>query len=113
MSRQPPTMPSTSPIPISSLASSSLTAPSQQKAITSWSMPMLVTIALHSSLPALPSQLDPDLPDQLPETHGVYIFYGDKDFPLYVGKSNNLRKRVMSHFSSDHARGKEMSLPLS
>jgi DNA polymerase III subunit epsilon len=65
-----------------------------------------------SARPALPSQLDPDLPEQLPETHGVYIFYGDNDFPLYVGKSNNLRKRVMSHFSSDHARGKEMSLSL-
>ena len=65
-----------------------------------------------SARPALPSQLDPDLPDQLPESHGVYIFYGDNDFPLYVGKSNNLRKRVMSHFSSDHSRGKEMSLSL-
>lgn len=65
-----------------------------------------------SARPAIPSQLDPDLPDQLPESHGVYIFYGDNEFPLYVGKSNNLRKRVMSHFSSDHARGKEMSLSL-
>jgi len=62
--------------------------------------------------PALPSQLDPDLPEQIPETHGVYIFYGDNNFPLYVGKSNNLRKRVMSHFASDHSHGKEMSLSL-
>ncbi len=62
--------------------------------------------------PSIPSQLDPDLPDQLPESHGVYIFYGDNNFPLYVGKSKNLRKRVMSHFSSDHARGKEMSISL-
>ena len=62
--------------------------------------------------PALPARLDPDLPDQLPEGHGVYIFYGEKNFPLYVGKSTNIRKRVMSHFSSDHARGKEMSLSL-
>jgi len=62
--------------------------------------------------PSIPSQLDPDLPDQLPESHGVYIFYGENNFPLYVGKSKNLRKRVMSHFSSDHARGKEMSISL-
>ena len=62
--------------------------------------------------PALPSHLDPDLPEQLPESHGVYIFYGENNFPLYVGKSNNLRKRVMSHFTSDHARGKEMSLSM-
>ncbi|MEN9759459.1 MAG: hypothetical protein RL676_608 [Pseudomonadota bacterium] len=62
--------------------------------------------------PALPSQLDPDLPDQLPEGHGVYIFYGANNFPLYVGKSTNIRKRVMSHFSSDHASGKELSLSM-
>lgn len=70
------------------------------------------TIAGLTARPALPSQLDPDLPEQLPETHGVYIFYGENNFPLYVGKSNNLRKRVMSHFAADHARGKEMSLSL-
>lgn len=65
-----------------------------------------------SARPALPSHLDPDLPEQIPESHGVYIFYGDDNFPLYVGKSNNLRKRVLSHFSSDHVRGKELSLSL-
>lgn len=69
-------------------------------------------IARVTARPALPAHLDPDLPEQLPEGHGVYIFYGENDFPLYVGKSTNLRKRVMSHFSSDHARGKEMSLSL-
>ena len=84
-----------------------------EKLQTDWdSDTLLSAVSKLSARPALPSQLDPDLPDQLPETHGVYIFYGDKDFPLYVGKSNNLRKRVMSHFSSDHARGKEMSLSL-
>ncbi|MBU3724491.1 MAG: ethanolamine utilization protein [Burkholderiaceae bacterium] len=70
------------------------------------------TIARLTARPALPSQLDPDLPEQLPETHGVYIFYGENNFPLYVGKSNNLRKRVMSHFAADHTRGKEMSLSM-
>ena len=70
------------------------------------------TLAGLTARPALPSQLDSDLPEQLPETHGVYIFYGENNFPLYVGKSNNLRKRVMSHFAADHARGKEMSLSL-
>lgn len=84
-----------------------------EKLQTDWdSDTLLSAVSKLSARPALPSQLDPDLPDQLPETHGVYIFYGDKDFPLYVGKSNNLRKRVMSHFSSDHSRGKEMSLSL-
>lgn len=62
--------------------------------------------------PSLPSMLDPELPDHLPQTPGVYLFYGEGEFPLYVGKSNNLRQRVLSHFSGDHARGKEMSLSL-
>lgn len=65
-----------------------------------------------SARPALPSGLDPELPDQLPEGPGVYIFYGENDFPLYVGKSIQLRKRVLSHFSSDHQRGKELSLSM-
>jgi DNA polymerase III subunit epsilon len=69
-------------------------------------------ISKLTARPALPSHLDQDLPEQLPESHGVYIFYGENNFPLYVGKSNNLRKRVMSHFTSDHARGKEMSLSM-
>lgn len=69
-------------------------------------------LAKLTARPTLPSQLDPELPDQLPEGHGVYIFYGEKDFPLYVGKSTNLRKRVMSHFASDHASGKELSLSM-
>lgn len=70
------------------------------------------TVAMLTARPSLPSHLDPDLVDQLPTSHGVYIFYGENDSPLYVGKSNNLRKRVLSHFSGDHARGKDMSLSL-
>jgi DNA polymerase-3 subunit epsilon len=48
--------------------------------------------------------------DQLPSGHGVYLFYGENGLPIYVGKSNNLRQRVMSHFTSDHSAAKEMSL---
>jgi DNA polymerase-3 subunit epsilon len=70
------------------------------------------TIATLTARPALPAQLDPDLPEQIPEGPGVYIFYGENSMPLYVGKSNHLRKRVLSHFASDHARGKEMSLSM-
>ncbi len=70
------------------------------------------TIATLTARPALPAQLDPDLPEQIPEGPGVYIFYGENSLPLYVGKSNHLRKRVLSHFASDHARGKEMSLSM-
>ncbi len=44
----------------------------------------------------LPSEVIPSLPEQ----PGVYIFYGEDGEKLYIGKSINIRKRVMSHFSS-------------
>lgn len=35
----------------------------------------------------------------LPDQPGVYIFYGESEnLPLYIGKSINLRSRVMAHF---------------
>lgn len=33
----------------------------------------------------------------LPNCTGVYIFYGEGSFPLYIGKSVNIRSRVLSH----------------
>ncbi|QNH00271.1 3'-5' exonuclease family protein [Pseudomonas sediminis] len=39
---------------------------------------------------------------RLPERPGVYYFLGDGGARLYVGKSRNLRRRVMSHFQNDH-----------
>ncbi len=49
--------------------------------------------------PSLPAGLDPSLLDDLPETHGVYLFLGDNDVPLYVGKGANIRRGVLSHFT--------------
>ena len=59
---------------------------------------------------SLPSQLDPNIIRGLPEGPGVYLFYGENDLPLYIGKSVNIRQRVLSHFSADHRNSKEMSL---
>ena len=59
---------------------------------------------------SLPSGLDENLIDDIPETPGVYLFYGENNLPLYIGKSVNLRARVMSHFSSDHSSTKEMRI---
>lgn len=44
--------------------------------------------------------------DELPNLPGVYFFHGDSEvMPLYIGKSVNLRTRVMSHFrTTDEAR---------
>jgi DNA polymerase-3 subunit epsilon len=60
--------------------------------------------------PTLPSGLPPGAMDGLPDTPGVYIFYGENDVVLYVGKSVNLRTRVMSHFSGDHSTSKDMHI---
>lgn len=49
--------------------------------------------------PVLPPQLSADLVDDLPESSGVYRFYGDGDALIYVGKANNLRERVLAHFA--------------
>ena len=69
-------------------------------------------VAQIGARPSLPPHLDPDLVDRLPEGHGVYLFYAENDLPLYVGKSNSLKKRVLAHFAADHANAKEMSLSL-
>lgn len=57
-----------------------------------------------------PAQLDDDALDNLPATPGVYLFYGHNRLPLYVGKSVNLRQRVLGHFQSDHQNDREMRL---
>lgn len=59
---------------------------------------------------SIPSHIDRSLVDELPDSPGVYLFYGENDLPLYIGKSTNIKQRVLSHFSADHSHGKEMSL---
>lgn len=40
--------------------------------------------------------------DDLPAAPGVYIFHGDApDLPLYIGKSINIRTRVLSHLRNE------------
>lgn len=48
--------------------------------------------------------------EAITEGHGVYIFYGENNEILYVGKSVNLRERVLSHFYSDLSSAKELNL---
>lgn len=43
------------------------------------------------------SQIDSDSLAALPRSAGVYIFQGEGQFPLYIGKSVDIRSRVMSH----------------
>ncbi len=58
----------------------------------------------------LPPQLPPGLADDLPESPGVYRFWGEDDALLYVGTSRNLRNRVLEHFAQDHRSTKELKL---
>ena len=60
--------------------------------------------------PSTPTHIDLTMIDGLPESPGVYLFYGENDLPLYVGKSVNIRQRVRSHFTADVTSAKEMSL---
>jgi len=60
--------------------------------------------------PSLPPGLSVSVLDDIPDGPGVYIFYGENDIPLYVGKSVGLRSRVMSHFNSDHRVAKDMRI---
>jgi DNA polymerase-3 subunit epsilon len=41
---------------------------------------------------------------ELPRSPGVYMFRGQRDEVLYVGKATNLRQRVRSYFGSDDRR---------
>lgn len=52
---------------------------------------------------------------ELPSVPGVYIFHGASELmPLYIGKSVNIRSRVMSHFrAKDEARMLRQTLRIS
>ncbi len=46
----------------------------------------------------LPASISQKIVDTLPQKPGVYIFYNRSGVPIYIGKSVNIRERVMSHF---------------
>ncbi|MBP7832756.1 MAG: GIY-YIG nuclease family protein [Candidatus Levybacteria bacterium] len=60
--------------------------------------------------PTLPVQISVDTIDNLSESPGVYVFKNKEGAVLYVGKSINIRDRVLSHFSNDFASSTDMML---
>ncbi len=60
--------------------------------------------------PSLPLKLTEKDLENLPEKPGVYLFYGQGEIPLYIGKSVNIRQRVLSHFSQNHLQSIEMKI---
>jgi DNA polymerase-3 subunit epsilon len=60
-------------------------------------------------LKGLNSNLSPEIIKDLPEVPGVYYFHDESGNILYIGKSVNIKSRVMSHFSNnDHKRELEL-----
>ncbi len=60
--------------------------------------------------PSLPSGLEATAVDAVPEGPGVYLFHGENELPLYIGKAVNMRSRVQSHFAADHGSGRAMRI---
>lgn len=61
---------------------------------------------------AVPAFLETDI-NKIPNTPGVYLFHDNiNQLPIYIGKSINLRTRIMSHFSSDHKNSRELKMSL-
>ncbi len=67
-------------------------------------------IAALTRRPSLPPRLSWERLEQIPDTPGVYLFHDERGTPLYVGKSINLRTRVLAHFAADHSSQREMQI---
>ncbi|HZP93250.1 MAG TPA: exonuclease domain-containing protein [Burkholderiales bacterium] len=59
--------------------------------------------------PVMPPGLEPDALEDIPDAAGVYVFYAEADTPLYVGKTGNLRTRVLGHLEGDARRDREIA----
>jgi len=57
-----------------------------------------------------PSHLKNFQIENIPETPGVYLFYGDENLPLYIGMSKNLKQRIRDHFYSDLINVKDFNI---
>ena len=58
----------------------------------------------------LPPLLDKQVVDNLPEKHGVYYFKNEQKEVIYVGKANNIKQRVISHFYDKKKKERTMCL---
>jgi DNA polymerase III subunit epsilon len=74
------------------------------------SVRVIEEIQYLSQGPSLPVGLEKGVVDKIPDSPGVYLFFGETDLPIYIGKSVKLRSRILNHFSSDHASSKEMQI---
>lgn len=66
----------------------------------------LVNFGVKSS--KLPPNITLDALHQLPETCGVYFFHDKNGDVIYVGKSINIKKRIMQHFANTTTKANKM-----
>jgi DNA polymerase-3 subunit epsilon len=62
---------------------------------------MIEKDVLNLSLKGLNINIDRKIIRDLPVEPGVYYFYNDKGEVIYIGKSKNIRERVISHFTNN------------
>lgn len=74
-----------------------------QQAVTEAALRLLGRGLTRTGLPA-------EMFEGLPEAPGVYIFKDAQGDALYVGKSRNVRQRVLSHFYDDHTAKRELEM---
>jgi DNA polymerase-3 subunit epsilon len=58
----------------------------------------------------LAGDITEDLLETAPAGCGVYVFYGDGDLPLYVGRSVRVRQRLRAHLTGERRSSKDMRL---
>ncbi len=69
-----------------------------------------VALLKKSGLGLLPPNMNQKLINTLPNCPGVYSFFGKSGELLYVGKSIDIKKRVMSHFTNSLRDRKEKKI---
>ena len=69
-----------------------------------------VAIGRLLARPSTPPALPPEQLDAIPHAPGVYCLYGANAHPIYIGKSVDLKARVLAHFANDHASGIDLRL---
>jgi DNA polymerase-3 subunit epsilon len=58
-------------------------------------------------------QLEPkliDIVERAPTETGVYYMHNEEHDIIYIGKSRNIKKRLLQHFTNDNKRSKQMQL---
>lgn len=58
----------------------------------------------------LAGDIDEDTIERIPAGCGIYVFFGEGDVPLFVGRSVRLRQRVRSHLTGPRRSAKDLRL---